>query len=99
MNYQKVTKAELVEYCQALEDQLEEAVKFSKRNSFDAKLESFRNEAVLLGQDILKVVGYVYNLGVTTGKQFHQLVEAYKAKEVKVPFLPNIVNNDVPFLY
>ena len=99
MDFNKLTKPQLVQYCIDLEDQLDEAVKEIEVTRASTNLEVFKKEAVLLGQDILNLVGFVYNLGVTTGKQFRQLVEAYKATEVRVPFLPVTVNKDVPFEY
>ena len=99
MDFNKLTKAQLVQYCLDLEDQLDLAVKEREAAEANTNLEVFKKEAILLGQDILKLVGFVYNLGVTTGKQFHQLVEAYKAMEVRVPFLPVTVNKDTSFEY
>ena len=99
MDFSKVTKRELAQYCTDLEDELDKAVRKIEELRADTGFETFKREAVLLGQDVLKLVGYVYSLGVTTGKQFYQLVEQYKQREVKVPFMPETVNNDVPFLY
>ena len=81
MNYNHLTKQQLIQYVEDLEDLLDEAVKKLETESFQAKVDQIKEEAVLLGKDVLKVVQFVYELGVKTGSQFHALVAQLKAND------------------
>ena len=73
MNYEALSKSELIEYIQVLE-----------KKTLQAQWETFRIEAVLLGEDVVKLVKQVYELGVKTGKTVYSFVEQHKAPPVQV---------------
>jgi hypothetical protein len=58
--YAKLTKAELLLLVDQIETELTEAHAFT----FEGKVEQFMTEVKLLGQDLVKLVQYVYNAGV-----------------------------------
>ena len=76
MNYSQLTKAQLVQYAQDLEEQLDEAVKIIETQSLGAKFEIFKREASLLGQDVVKLVRFAYESGVAVRRQIDQVLKA-----------------------
>lgn len=66
MSYDKLTKAELISTLETLEkDYLTvlEQVEVFKAQSVTGYVETFKKEAVLLGQDLVKLARFVYNSG------------------------------------
>ena len=64
-----MTKAELLEHVERLES-----------NSLEGKVENFLNESKLLGEDLMKMIAYVFNLGASTRRHLDPLLKQAKVK-------------------
>jgi hypothetical protein len=78
MNYQSMTKAQLIQYIEDLERTSMELINELEEQTFGKKWEYFQKEVQLLGQDIIKLVQFVYELGVQAGRHFHGAVGTLK---------------------
>ena len=67
MTNSRMTKAELISYVNQLEQE-----------TIEAKLRTVATELRLLGNDLLKVVGIVYNAGYRTGSYFYRTLPAIR---------------------
>ena len=73
-----MTKAELLETVYQLVNELDQA----KANTAEECWNNISKELQLLGEDLLKVIRFVYELGVKTGKQVNSLVAKYNPPEI-----------------
>ena len=77
-----MTKAQLIEYIEDLERSSLELISDLEEQTFGKKWEYFQQEVQLLGKDILKLVQFVYELGVAAGKQTHNFLDQFKVDKV-----------------
>jgi hypothetical protein len=101
MNYNSMTKAQLIEYIEDLEKSSLELISELEEQTFGKKWEYFQQEVRLLGADLLKLVQFVYELGVAAGKQTNKLIDQIKAAQA-VPQLVTVevveeVNTEFPY--
>jgi hypothetical protein len=99
--YAKLTKSELLLVIDQLEAETQELSDYYEAQLASSRLqtvpqlwENFVKEAKLLGEDLLKVVGYVYDAGVKARKAFGA-VKVLKAE----PVVEVQVNGETSFPY
>lgn len=65
MNYQRMTKAQLIERIETLES-----------SSLNSRLQQIRSETQLLRDDLIKMTRYLFEAGVASRKSLEQLKNA-----------------------
>ena len=75
--YAKLNKTELLLVIEQLEQE-----------SLQNKVSTFSKEIQLLGKDLLKAVGYVYELGHKAGRLVREALPVKKFRKVEVELVP-----------
>ena len=80
-DYSKLSKAELLKVIEELE-----------QNQLSTKLQVLKREFKLLGEDLIKAVAYVYELGYKAGEFVHGLIPA--RQDIVTPVLAHSYSAD-----
>lgn len=86
MDYYALDKDQLIAYINELEGR-----------TISHQWDTFKTEATLLGEDLLKVVKFVYELGVKSGKQVNQLIEQAKPEPAKAVIAEVVTDVEFPY--
>jgi hypothetical protein len=96
-----MTKAQLISYIEDLEQSSLELLTELENQSLNKKWEYFQQEVKLLGTDLLKLVQFVYELGVAAGKHTNKLIDQFKAAKAVPPLVTvevvEEVNTEFPY--
>ena len=76
---------------------LKQTLALLNSTSVEDKWEAFKTEAALLGEDLLKVVKFVYELGVRSGKQINHLIDQAKPEPAKAVVAEVVLETEFPY--
>ena len=86
-NYSKLSKAELLLVIKQLDSEVDELRTRLDASSVTARFETIKHEAQLLGKDLLKAVGFVYEAGCKAGRLVRAGLPVQKSQVVDVEVL------------
>ena len=86
-NYSKLSKAELLLVIKQLDSEVAELRTQLDASSVRTQFETIKHEVQLLGKDLLRVVGYVYESGYRFGRLVREALPVKKPQMVEVEVL------------
>lgn len=82
-SYSRLSKAELLQVLEQRDSEVIELLTKLEKESVKSKLDLINKEAQLLGKDLLRVVGYIYEIGFKAGHFFKELLPVKKSQAVE----------------
>jgi hypothetical protein len=86
--YSSLSKAELLLVLEQRDSEVIELLTQLEKDSVQSKLSVITKETKLLGKDLLKLIGYLFNAGVKVGSLFKQVVPVKKLQGVEEGSVP-----------